>query len=95
MKRYNEDSNEIFEILLREPLKQKMQKEADELINYSTEYTFTEDFKKKVNRISKGINREERRKQAAKITIRAFLSVTSVFGVVYCLLLFSLRFMLR
>lgn len=87
MERNNTNSNEIFEILLRDSLSEKIGHESEELSKSAVEHAFETEFSKAVGRIAKGINSEERKRIAYKVTFRSLTSIACALGIVFCLLL--------
>ena len=87
MEKNNTNSNEIFEILLRDSLSEKIEQESEELSKSAVEHNFETEFSKDVDRIARGINSEERKKIAYKVTFRSLTSIACALGIVFCLLL--------
>lgn len=87
MERNNTNSNEIFEILLRDSLSEKIEQESEELSKSTVEHNFETEFSKDVDRIARGINSEEKKRIAYKVTFRSLTFIACALGVVFCLLL--------
>ena len=87
MQRNSTNSNEIFEILLRDSLSEKLSNESKELGKATQKHDFKSRFLKGIKRIARRINAEKRRKIVFKVTFKSLLSVSCTLGVVFCVLL--------
>lgn len=87
MQRNSTNSNEIFEILLRDSLSEKLSNESKELGKATQKHDFKSRFLKGIKRIARRINAEKRRKIVFKVTFKSLLSVACTLGIIFCILL--------
>ncbi len=87
MEKKRTNSDEIFEILLRDALAKKLTEESEMLMLQAQEHKFGEKFSKGIKRTAKSIGSAENRRLAFKIASRTALTAACSLGIVFCLLL--------
>lgn len=81
------NSDEIFEILLRDGLTKKLSEESETLVAESENHEFSEKFSKNIRKATRKIDSEKRRRTALKVTSRSLVTLACALGVAFCLLL--------
>ncbi len=81
------NSDEIFEILLRDGLTKKLSEESEILIAESENHEFSEKFSKNIRKATRKIDSEKRRRTALKVTSRSLVTAACTLGIAFCLLL--------
>lgn len=79
----NNSNEEIFDILIKEALIEKWDKELDELKLQTTPHGFSRSFNKRIQRIRFSIASKNNIKKAGKIALKAVASIAIVMGVCF------------
>lgn len=79
----NNSKEEIFDILIREALIEKWDKELDELKLQTMPHEFSKSFNKRIQRIQFSIASKNNIKKAGKIALKAVASIAIVMGVCF------------
>ncbi len=81
------NNERIFDAVLSEALLEFAKNELNELEESPCEHTFSPGFDKKIARLAKSISAKKRAKAVLKGTLRAAVSVASVMGIVFMVLM--------